>query len=155
MRKEIKQKNQNQTKVLIKKSLNKGKLMTSDLDKFLEKYDTIRNRFIILGCLLLILCYVWNYDTITIWENQNNPQYCGRFEELYKGNFDTSFQCIRECWDNYGCQHNATGYLYIGTCECTGGPIRQKTRMNFQNDMLHYLNTTSPDEIMRSLNGTR
>jgi len=126
-------------------------MATNEINDFLTKYNTKRNRFIILFCLLLILCYASFYDKITIWENKDNPQYCGRLEDIYYGQFNASFQCIRECWDLYGCQHNATGYLYKGTCECTGGPIRQKERMNFQNNMLYYLNNTPPEEIMKNI----
>ena|SRR6056297_240893 len=52
--------------------------------------------------------------------NNINPAWCNKYE--YYLNHEVSSGCLKRCWENYGCEHNATGSY--NQCVCTGGPLK-------------------------------
>ena len=52
--------------------------------------------------------------------NNRNPDWCGKYDYYLQN--DVSSDCLRRCWDAYGCEHNATGRM--NNCSCSGGFLR-------------------------------
>ena len=103
------------------------------LPKFKLPEVNLKNFLTILFCLLLISSYIIiDPDRLlTINKYNKDSTFCNRFAEIYDHKINASVECVKSCWEHYGCSHNATGYLTLGTCLCSGGSLQQYNEIQY------------------------
>ena len=81
--------------------------------------------------LNLIFSFTPLHRTLLVDVNNKNPDWCGRYDYYLDIQYNTTVECLSECWRLFGCEANATGYLRAGSCICDGLPIKSKAWVDY------------------------